>query len=344
MPQNKSAVIRYQTLDRCFRNPNKKYFINDLIDECSDAIYGESRGKKEIISKRTIYADIEFMKSTHGYSAPIEELKQGRSTFRRYTDINFSINNQPLNEDETSQLKDAIVFLSRLSGREEFSIITNILPKLQGDILNDEFQIKPIISYEENKYLKNKEHLGELFNAIRDEKVLELKYKSFKSEKATKIEMHPYYLKQYNNRWFLFGYCEEKFEQGIHPLNLAIDRIEKINYSKSSYIPNGTIDFESHFDDVIGVTIPNHEKPVTITLKVEPDYVPYLESKAIHPSQKKVKNNDGQFITTIKVIPNYEMYAQLLSLNHNIEVVSPEEVRLKMLRLVEKMYFKYKID
>jgi predicted DNA-binding transcriptional regulator YafY len=342
MPQNKSAIIRYQTLDRCFRNPNKKYYINDLIDECSDAIYGESRGKKETISRRTIYADIEFMKSHHGYNAPIENHKEGRNAYMRYSDISFSINNQPLNEDETLQLRDAIIFLSRLSGREEFSIINDILPKLQGDILSGDHLIKPIISYEENKYLKNKEHLGELFNAIRDERVLELKYKSFKSDKAEKLEFHPYFLKQYNNRWFLFGYCEEKFEQGIHPLNLAIDRIEKIGYAKTTYIPNDTIDFDSHFDDVIGVTIPNQERPTKITIRVDPNYAPYLESKALHPSQKRIKIIEGDLQTTIEIIPNYEMYSQLLALGSNIEVIAPQEVRIKMKNLIEKMEIRYR--
>ena len=31
----KNATIRYQTLDRCFKNPGKRYYIEDLLDSKS---------------------------------------------------------------------------------------------------------------------------------------------------------------------------------------------------------------------------------------------------------------------------------------------------------------------
>ena len=39
MATNKHAIIRYQTLDKCFRNPGRTYYIDDLIQACNDAIY-----------------------------------------------------------------------------------------------------------------------------------------------------------------------------------------------------------------------------------------------------------------------------------------------------------------
>ena len=39
MGTNQHAVIRYQALDRCFSNWGKKYFIEDLIEACNNAIY-----------------------------------------------------------------------------------------------------------------------------------------------------------------------------------------------------------------------------------------------------------------------------------------------------------------
>ncbi len=32
MATNKHAIIRYQTLDKCFRNPGRTYYIDDLIE------------------------------------------------------------------------------------------------------------------------------------------------------------------------------------------------------------------------------------------------------------------------------------------------------------------------
>lgn len=39
MPTNKNAAIRYQTLDKCFRDRRHRYYMEDLIDKCEEAIY-----------------------------------------------------------------------------------------------------------------------------------------------------------------------------------------------------------------------------------------------------------------------------------------------------------------
>lgn len=59
---NKHAIIRYQTLDNCFRNPGRKYFLEDLMEECNKAIY-DFTGNPDGIKRRQIYDDITFMES-----------------------------------------------------------------------------------------------------------------------------------------------------------------------------------------------------------------------------------------------------------------------------------------
>ena len=39
MSSNKNALIRYKTIDRCLRNKYKKYTLEDLIEECSEALF-----------------------------------------------------------------------------------------------------------------------------------------------------------------------------------------------------------------------------------------------------------------------------------------------------------------
>ena len=59
MPTNKNAAIRYQTLDKCFRDRRHRYYIEDLIDKCEEAIYYYN-GVGEV-SRRQIFEDIKFM-------------------------------------------------------------------------------------------------------------------------------------------------------------------------------------------------------------------------------------------------------------------------------------------
>lgn len=63
MPINKNAFIRYKALDKCFRNFGKRYFMEDLIEACNEAIY-EFEGSLEGIKKRQIFKALNFK---HGY-------------------------------------------------------------------------------------------------------------------------------------------------------------------------------------------------------------------------------------------------------------------------------------
>lgn len=339
MPLNKSALIRYQALDRCFSDLHRKYYFDDLIDACQEAL-SKLYDKKETVSRRSLFYDMAFMASEHGYNAPIEHLKDGTKKYYRYRDPSFTINRQPLNDLETSQLKEALGLLSRLSGRHEFTLVNDLIPKIEKFLHLE--SSPPIISYEENKDLKNHELLGEVFNAIRDQRVLSIHYHSFKSKKPEPYTLHPYFLKQYNTRWFVFGYSPQMAEQyDIHPVNFALDRIEKISYLPDDFVSNQDIDFDTYFDDIIGVTKPKGVDIAKIMLRITKAKMSYIATKPIHMSQKRMKSERDAFTTSIQVIPNYELYALLLSLGPEVEVLEPKGVREELKRMVEMLGEKY---
>lgn len=89
-------------------------------------------------------------------------------------------------------------------------------------------------------------------------------------------------MKQYNNRWFLFGFNEEFKEMS----NLAIDRIISLNEINLKYRTNNEIDFEEYFEDVVGVTIRTDVPIEKVLIKVTNEVWPYIKSKPLHGSQK----------------------------------------------------------
>ena len=65
MSTNKNAFIRYQALDKCFRDRRYRYYIDDLIEKCEEAmIYYNGDGG---VSRRQIFDDIKFMESEAGH-------------------------------------------------------------------------------------------------------------------------------------------------------------------------------------------------------------------------------------------------------------------------------------
>ncbi len=90
MTTKEQALIRYKALDRCFSDRQKKYFIEDLVKECSKAL-SEHYGTDKTVSKRQILYDINFMESEAGYNAKIESLSDERRKYYRYSDSNYTI-------------------------------------------------------------------------------------------------------------------------------------------------------------------------------------------------------------------------------------------------------------
>ena len=129
MSVNKNALVRYKVLDSCFRNHAKKYFIEDLVEECSKVIC-DLNSNSNGIGKRQIYLDIEFMESPEGWNIDLEKIRIGKKFCYRYFDPKFSINNMPLNELEINHLKSAIDILSQFKGMPQFEWMNETLTKL----------------------------------------------------------------------------------------------------------------------------------------------------------------------------------------------------------------------
>jgi hypothetical protein len=88
MATNKHATIRYHALDQCFGNPGRKYYIDDLIEACSNALY-EYTGSSAGIKRRQVFDDIKFMESEQGWSIPLDRIKEGKKVYYRYIDKNY---------------------------------------------------------------------------------------------------------------------------------------------------------------------------------------------------------------------------------------------------------------
>ena len=333
MATNKNAIIRYQTLDRCFRNPGRRYYMEDLIEACNEALLDinpESSG----IKRRQIYEDIKFMQDSKGYDAPIESFKDGRRAFYRYTDSDFSINSQPLYEQEAQQLKESLLTLSRFKGMPQFEWVEELRVRLEQTfhLTTDD----NILSFEENLYLTGREHIGDIYNAIVNETVLNITYKPFKAPEPLLFVIHPYHLKQYNNRWFLFGLNSE-YQESL--FNLALDRILSIEESNIAYIPNTNIDFDDYFDDVIGVSVNSDEPIQKVILRVDDDMLPYITSKPLHGSQ--IQHKDDPNIIELKLQLNYDLESLLLSHGEKIEVIEPAVLREKIKERIKRLNDKY---
>lgn len=332
MAINKNAYARYKILDQCFSNQFKEYYILDLIEVCSIEL-SEHFGKPMSVSRRQIFDDMTFMKSDIGFSAPIEAYAKSRKKYYRYEDPDFSIKKQELTQSERDQITDTLMVLSRVKGLGDTAWIEELKLKFDSKhealLNNDTF-----ISFQENIDLVGINYLGKLYNYIKNKQALKITYKAFKQTESIEVIVSPQYLKQYNNRWFLFVWNQNRNQV----TNFALDRIQDISIASESYY-RCDIDFnQDYFEEIIGVTNFSESKAEEVKIELSDQIIPYITTKPFHQSQKKIKDNT----LTIKVKINYELKQQILSYGTAMRVLTPESLANDIKQMLEESLIRYK--
>ena len=332
MSTNSNASLRYHILDRCFSNTHHKYTIDDLLDIVNEKL-GDKEGRS--ISIRQLRKDIQDMRDRVMYDAPITAYPlEGRKCYYRYSDPDFSIFNNELSSEEIENLQTTIKMLGKYRGIPANAWIEEVVSSLEyrfGIKANSE----NLISFEQNEQLKGLEYLSTIIDATINHQPLNIDYCTFKGNKI-KMVIHPYYVKQYNGRWFLFG-----LDDGYDRIaNVALDRIQHINNASTAFKKNDSADFETYFDDIIGVTIPGEDvKKESVILRFTKERFPYVVSKPIHQSQRIIEGEDYE--VEIQVKPNRELYQQIFSFIPDVEVISPQWLRVEIIEKMKKNLRKY---
>lgn len=325
MPTNKNAAIRYQTLDKCFRDRRHRYYMEDLIDKCEEAIYYYNGVGG--VSRRQIFEDIKFMESETGWSVPLERKQDGRRVYYRYRDPDFTINAQPLTEDEARQLRSVIITLRRFRGLPSNAWVDEVISNLEWRFGLRGKQ-ENMIGFEQNPYLRGLNLLPDIIDAATSHQAVRITYRIYKNcDEEYTVVVHPWYIKQYNNRWFLMAYDAEADRIS----NYALDRIQNFNVEEDvAYIPNKEVDFEHYFDDVFGVTIPPSDvEKIRVLLQFSKKQYPYIVSKPLHHSQEIVDAENR--ILAVEVRPTYEFTQLILSFGFDVKVLGPEPFKQEIL-------------
>ncbi|WP_128331918.1 YafY family protein [Apibacter sp. HY039] len=325
MATNKSALIRYRTIDNCLRNPYRKWTLEDLIDKVSDALY-EYEGITTGVSKRTIQADIQLMRSDKlGYNAPII-VKERK--YYVYDDPEYSITNSPITDADMGKMKEIVAVLKQLNGFQYFDEMSEMIARLENSLYKTEDKKQEFIQFEGNQRLRGIKYITPIYHAIVNKKPLLINYKSFKAIQARQSVYYPYLLKEYRNRWFLVS----KQKSGKFLYNLALDRMEEVyELAAEPYVEYEGVDFNRYFDEVIGVSKTEKDRAQKVILWFNKDNAPYVITKPLHSSQQIVKNEeDGGIVIRIDVVLNFELEREILGFGDTVKVLSPRLLQKKI--------------
>ena len=326
MPSDKNRHLRIEILDRCLSDLEREYSRSDLMSECG-------------VSRATLHRDLRYIRGAYDkdiFDAAL--LKRGKY---RYSTPGFTICEDVLDDVQLGQIKSVLLLLRKFMGKPQFEYLNSVIRHLEKNYqvrMGDSKESEEVIHFDGNPYVKGMEWLVPLFEAIIKKQCKQVVYKPFDGPKRVYI-VHPYILKEYNQRWYLLCHKQDDVDRAMQLRTLSLDRVEEVNDIVHPFSP-APEDLKEYFEDFIGITNKDDEEVQDVVIKCSPKEFNYLRTRPLHPTQRTLSVKEG--LIQISVKPNYELYQWLLFYGDQIEVVKPQKVRDKLKGVIQGMLRKYK--
>ncbi len=337
MARNKTQLHRQKFIDSLLRINGDGFTKDEILNKVRREF---DLGINEL-NEKTIERDLkelgDYDEDEKKYNL-LQKSKRNYQTFYKYENTNYSAFEMLVEESEIAILNLAYKSLVQKkmgSIAEEFY---PILYKLQRrNIKAEEIQKDAPIIFDYSPESEGTKHIEDLLDGISNSNILQIGYKSFvKTEEQTFI-FQPSFLKEYNRRWFVFGFIkgeiinnEFKANTETYIINFALDRIiKRIKiYTKISFQNIDTSIAINRLQNSIGVSFQKDSVQTIIKFSIKKERAPYIVSKKIHVSQEFIKlDKNGNSIFKINIYPNYEMYVKFLEYAADLAIISPATVR-----------------
>jgi len=201
--------------------------------------------------------------------------------------------------------------------------------------------------YQDNKHLQylsfqrlpshsGSSYLNILLKAIQERQKVQIDYRPYYGASIRNFTVHPYLLKQFNLRWYIYCYVQERDDRRTLALD---DRMLSLKVSGETYdeYPREVL---SAFKNVVGVSDEQHN-PVRIKIKVNQRSANYLKSIPLHSSQIIENETDDYTVFSVEVVNNFELRQAILKMGRDAEVLEPEELKNDIIEELKQMINTY---
>lgn len=342
-------MTRYALLDYILQDRRRNWSIQDMTNYLNEhlAEFGQ-----EPVTRRTVEKDLQYLEFDSPFDIEFERFKvdaptrSGDGAYKkpclRYSDPAFSIFHKSLSEDERSLLASVLSTLGSFKGQPNFEWLDALATKLN-------IREQPEIISMSKNINDNSTLLAELYRAISSKAVITLHYHTFKDAEIKSVELSPYLLKEYNNRWYLLS---SPFDSD-RILPFALDRIDFVEYNSGKKYKEPSDDFTERYEDIIGITFYENKPLERILFWASEQSKNYIDTKPLHGSQRHISGENRETLRckypqlangdfyTIDCIENYELIRELTTFGANLIVLSPEHIAQKVFNFANDMVNRY---
>jgi len=207
-----------------------------------------------------------------------------------------------------------------------------------GNLIGENLSMKDRILVDQIP--SGRDHLTTILEAMKENRVVNIEYKSFKYSQSYNIPVEPYCVKLFENRWYMLGHNISKNTMRLY----GLDRIEYIKITDTEYkLPKG-FSASEYFSNYFGIVADKYVKPERIVIRANEDHKHYLKSLPLHHSQRLIKDYGEYADFELYLAPTYDFVMKLLHVGAMIEVISPASLRKEMKGWISEMYELYKND
>ncbi len=273
------------------------------------------------VSSRTIYRDIDVLS---GAGVPVYTCKGGNGGIHLMED--YSLNKTIVSEHEA----DSLVLALKTLQATRYPDLSATLDKLgalfkrstQNDWVRVDFSPWGSEPNADNKFVNIK-------MAILNKKVIRFDYLSSLGEKSART-VEPLQLIYKGQAWYLMGWCRSREDFRM----FRISRIRKLTLTDDSFAPRNV---QKQAEIKVPEEVPTYIKAVLrfrpeIMHRVYDDY----DEDAIR------RNADGSCDVELTMPEDEWVYGYILSFGSNVEVVSPDSLREKIIGRLKKALENYR--
>lgn len=304
---------RYQIIDNLISKKNYPT-IKDIIKVCTVEL-------KQTPKPDTIQKDIAVMKMDFpkGFNAPIEYDFQMKGYM--YTDPGFRINKSPLREEDLEAIFEAADVMRFMGGSgiaEGFShAAERILSfSLESTLSKEAF---PILQTMKPPPSRGFEHFKLFFSACKYKNPVSLIHFSYRKRVFSHRIIHPFLIKEFENRWYVIGYSETHREVRTY----GLDRIFEPVALAKKYIQSPKAEIEKYLNQVYGVYPIPKKGLEEVKIRVSSLATHYFQAYPLHETQKIVKYNNGSSLISFHLVPTFELLRYFKTQGKEIRIQSP---------------------
>ena len=183
------------------------------------------------------------------------------------------------------------------------------------------------------------ENVQIILEAIDKQKGIECVYYSF--DRATKKQqlLIPYFLKTWEQRWYLAAE-PDNHHHGISIF--ALERMDNIRLTEKKMLPSNDVTADEYWEGSFGVNHSDNQVPEQIVIKAYGAQAEYIRALPIHESQKELERTDEYTIFEYHIVPCFNLFQQLLWHREKLEIIEPIKMREEMKKIVQNIISLYK--